>query len=415
MKLTFGNCNDDGNETQIKQVCEDAFGNLAEVAGFKKLYIAVPHANNYTDFAPTKKDKDQLEIYICATPTFHRSREFVTRLEKLKFSGTEYKLEKGQFDRLGADSDLTYEEMTDEFGNLFAMRRNNQLWILQDLFHPTMKADTVHKILRELCLYLDGKRAPFDATGLIVDIMADCNKKDMERLQSEKKTYERRVAEAQDAFTQRLTELADYNRRMDAYKFNDMDLATAMAKRVMKMPLIQKIGKLQGTTQGIQILTKPIMQGPFNYGQWIIKISPDANPAHSVYPAEIAGTATRKVRHPHDQLDEQGKYQMCIGGFDAEIVRTQKSGEWDIALTYYRQFITNYTSSHRFTPLEEYLSAVMGKDEFKAAFDSVLETSAIKPSTHDKISIVTLFGNELTVIGVNKKNGATDRDVIILQ
>jgi hypothetical protein len=415
LKIDFGNVDDDGNGQQIKDLVENAFGKLAAIAEYKQLYVAMPHANDYTKFTPETKNKNRLELYICSTPTLPRSREFAGKLEKLKFSGKEYKLEKGQCDRLAIDIDLTFEEMLDEGGNLFAVRRNNQIWMLQDLFHPTLKEEVTIDILRELCLFLEGKRIPYDASGLIAKIMTDINKAEFEQLQKQAKDYARDIAAKQEAFTNSLRSLETFRKTIDNYRFHDEDLALQMAKRVMKMPMIERIGKLPNRNDGIQILTKDIIQGPFNFGKWIIKISPDMSPSLGIYPAEIIGTPTNKVRHPHDTSETQGQYNMCIGGFNEEIIRSQKNGEWDKALTFYRLFITNYVSAHRFIELEKFLGAIMGKKEFEEAFKEATKNSKIQPETHDRIEIISLYGNELTINGVVKKNGSSDRDVIILQ
>lgn len=414
MKIEFGEINDDGNAESVQQIINDCFVNLKNIKGYETLYVAIPHANNFNVFKPARKSKNRLELYICATPTITRCNEFIGQNNSLKFAGTTYAFEVGQCDVLAYDRKIIYDEMQDDNGTIFAVKYDNQVWVLQDLLHPTFKRDVTINVIRELCKFIEGEAKFYDPTDMIKNAMQKINEDQIRRFEENLAEIRRRVADAQSAFTSRLRELSDFNRERVKLMTDDGTLAEAMTKRIMKMSIIERIGKHAEIRNGIQILTKDIIRGPFNFGKWIISIGPGLDPTFGIEPANMIGSAEEKVKHPHDTSDTQGKCRACIGGFAEEIIRSQETGEWDTTITYYVMWVTNYTSAERLTELEKFLEATMGKKAFNDAYDNLLKKSQINKETHTGVSISSLYGNEMTIIGTRKDNGAVDRDVIIL-
>ena len=402
MKIKFGAINDDGNEAQIQQVVNKAFGDLENIGPFNKLYVAMPHAQEYTKFLPEGKTKDQLEFYIFATPTIAKAREIAGQNKTLKFGSNEYKLEIGQMDKVSAITDLTFDELVDENKNQFAIRKGNKIFVLQDLFHPTLKEDIVVNILQEMALFISNppKAEPKEKLEKVVaEMVLGLSKEELKELENQRKNANKRVLEHQNVYLTSLRESTDIERKIIKFQADPEGPAMEMSKRICGMDVVDK---LITTSYGIQVLTKDICVGPFNFGPWIVDIGKDVNLEHGIKPAEIIGTADRKAKHPHDRADRQGEYRICIGGFGEEIIRSQRFGEWDRTLTYYIHWIINYDGSDG--EISTLLRGVMGDKDFKEALLSIAKPEITEENCKD-IRISSIKGAEIGITGIDKSNG----------
>jgi hypothetical protein len=411
LKIKFGEVNDDGNEAQIKEVVTKAFGELENIGPYDKLYVAMPHANEYTKFLPSGKSKDQLELYIFATPTIAKAKEIAGQNKTLKFGSNEYKLEIGQMDKVSALLDLTFNEMVDDNKNQFAIRKDNKIFVLQDLFHPTLKEDVVVNILQEMALFISNapKSEPKEKLEKIVaEMVLGLSKEELKELEAQRKNADRKVLDNQNIYLLAIQESADIQRKISKFQSDPEGPAMDMAKRFVGMDVIEKLIK---TTFGVQVLTKDICVGPFNFGPWIVDIGNGVNLEHAIKPAEIIGTATVKAKHPHDRTDRQGEYRICVGGFGDEIIRSQKFGEWDRTLTYWIHWIINYDGSDG--EISTLLKGVMGDKEFKEALLKVAAPEITEDICKD-IRISSIKGADVSITGTRKDNGQMVKKEVFL-
>lgn len=380
MQIEYGDVSADISKDRVAAIIDRAFKDII-VGPYGHLYVAIPHAaSDWKKYEPTTPQSGRLEIYLYSAPT-----KFTTSgvgvVEKLMLKGKTFNLLIGQKDRIiPVEYDTTYSEMLDDIGNCVALRKDNRVWIAFDFLHSDKNADTLVAIFDEIIKFVEGRVAyGVDEIGILKTAMLDVNKIELNNLTRELDSRRRNVESYQRSYIQSIADYVKYKKRVDDFDVGDETKITKAAQSILDMDMIARVRQVNGQ---VVVYTKPIMKGPLNWGEWQITLSTSISVERAIRPTRDVG-----VRHPH----EYGSANNCLGDFTGEIATAMQTGEWDKAINLYLLWVTNSQVSSRISPLEDYLIAVMGKDEYHQAIKTLIPDVDIDY----RVGIVHVLGNEI--------------------
>ena len=405
MNIELG-CVNGNKPEEVQPVLNKAFGDLAAIGPYKNLFVSGVHLKSWKDCKPDSSSKAKMEMYVFSSPNDSTSCQFYDKPTSYKFKGKQFTFSQGQADRISfTDSPLVdYDEMADDKGVPIAYRKDNKVWILTDLFHDIKNEGAITGFMTELIKFIEGREHyGIDFVDLIVGASGKIGKEQLDRLKSEASAQESSVASLQEQYGNSLKELVIRNKRLSEYKMLDKANLKIMAQRLLSHKFVSKI--LPYNEDGIIVVTKPITNGPFEYGEWKITIAPSVAVDKAITQLYFCGR-----EHPYQYSDQQ---RVCLGGFLSEIIGDISMGKWDDALNYYILWVTNYSPSTQIHDLIPFLEKTMGTEEFNMVFNKLCAPE-ISPDTHNPIKISSIYGDEMTIIATNKKTKAIEKKVVKL-
>jgi hypothetical protein len=404
LEINLGNLNG-SNASELQPVIEKSFGSLPNIGPYKKMYLAGAHLTPWKDCKPESSSKNTLEMYIFSSPTDVSNCQYYDKSETYLLKGKSYTFTAGQADRITFLEPLTdYDEMADDKGVPLAYRKDNKVWILTDLFHDAKNGETIANFMKEVVKFIEGREHyGIDFVELITGATGKIGKDIYTKLKDEAKSAEANCISYQENYTNALRTMLQANKRLTDYKILDKAECILMAKRLINHRFVAKV--LPYNDDGIVVVTKPITNGPFEYGAWSIIFSQKVELIRSIKQLKFCGEA-----HPYQYSDEN---KVCLGSFLPEIMSDVGMGKWDDALNCYLLWVTNYSPSTQIHGLIPFLKAQMGPEKFQQEFDKLCAPE-ITPTTHHDIAISSIYGYEITIVGTDNKTNAMQKKVVTL-
>ena len=362
---------------------------------FDTVYIAYPHQCYSEDYELSKPKPNTLEIYLYSLPSAVSADS--ARTDRFTFGSDGVSLYSGQQDcvTFSGATPKSYSLIEDAEGRKIALRKENRIWVLNDLYHGSDKESGVEKTAGQVLQYLiDNAINPPSPEELRHRMLETIDKQiksqvsaAKKNIQNQAKNFEAELKTAEARVTQLVEQLSYQNMLLDAMETVKRPQAEDVINHIEHMPYVDTYKFANGN---LTVYTKPISIGPLEYGPWEIQL--------------CAGTPTfihdvkGKQRHPYEYAD--GHY--CMGGFAELYADAILRGEYDKALNLCRLEITNYSTTTKQVSLEEFLSKRMGKN-----FEKILKDVAGQfQEKVDSVQISKINGNEVTYIGlVQKPNG----------
>lgn len=361
---------------------------------YNQIYVAYPHMLFSDDYKPEKSSKKQLEIYMFSLPKVFGSCE-ITRHSSFIFNGEEYFLDAGQKDTLEPQGGIPagYTEVFDETGKRVAIHKDNQLWILSDLFHRVTSGSTVLAtsatssfmgIIQEIISPLSPEEKAKIYQKNITKFIMKSVEKNFQYLNNDLEHKKRNLQAIEKDFIARLKDFQTQTKLVESLELIGEEDALKIVQDILIMPFVESV-ESRGLNEMI-VKTKKIHLGPFNYGKWTI--------TYSIRRDKVIMQNEGKVIHPY--CFGSGEY--CFGGFTDNLYTYINAGQFNNALAIVRMLITNYSISTAMHKIEPYLQSVMGKKKFEDALNSLIKTPEFSAENYF-LKISTIIGNKITVTG----------------
>lgn len=405
MKIKFGEFEEVEEVTKVKEFLTEYFESV-KPDKFESIFLAYPHQCFSDSYQPAKKLPETLEIYVFSLPEELEKAVQINRIEMIDpVGGNLFELYGSQRDtfRINGALPKDFNEVKDTQNIRLAVQRENQLWILFDLFHKfgsdsnikKSNIEAVMNLISETIIHpLSEEEQEARLAKELGKTMMSSVTEQVHRLEAEVKAYEADIKTNESRTSQLLREYNDRQILIEQLSQTKKPNAQDMISKIKNMNLVEKF-YLQGMIPTIE--TKQITLGPFNYGSWTIGLAKN-NPRMK---HECSGS----VPHAYE-YKESGEF--CMGGFQRDYQNAMARGQLDIALSVARIEITNYSITTRMNSIEVYLRKIMGKD-----FDKILEkVRTDKFKTSDNIFISQIYGLEVTFIGTKDGSETGERVVI---
>jgi hypothetical protein len=391
MEIEFGTLEFDREEEtaqqpKLQQILSNYFGKR-KLKNYTSVFLSNPHQALSDDYEPSDVNKSRLEVYFYSAPSIVSAD--VTRLSNISVNGSAIGLQNGQSDSISVKKlPKNFFTITDENGFQLAIALNNKVWILNDLLHNVTEApaseDTMKRILDFVFdTYLDPP-TPEELRKRTLDKMDSIIKNNFNRAKGQLESEVKNATGELQAQETRIGELI----RLLAYKSDMLNIANQrkapkgedILQKIERMPYVKNV---TFRNNNLFVETNPITIGPLEYGVWSIGLEPDSpRYTNPVFP---------KVRHPYQY--SEGNF--CMGGFQNEYVMKVSSGDFDRALTLARLEITNYSTSTKMMPVEDFLKETMGRAKFEKHIESVKEEHFPKA---DGVMISTIIGSKVCYV-----------------
>jgi len=392
IEIKFGEFEEVEKTDEAKASITKAFARVKSDK-YTSIYAAYPHQCYSDEYEPAISDAQTLEVYFYSLPS---------TLTADSMRGNDFELEPGVTTGLySGQRDLVnfaggvptgYTSIEDSRGQRFAIAKDNKIWILYDLYHGLNTEPGVSTIAEVMLNYLvDTHICPPSTAELRTRMIESIDKQikaqvsqSKKNVAAEAKRLESEASEAQRRFIELTEKLSYQNTLLEMCESVKRPQASDIVSHIEKIPYVEK---LKFTGGSLTVYTKEISCGPLKFGKWEIKLVKEL----PVLDHDMKGSE----RHPY----EYGDGHFCLGGFTDLYINAMLRGELDKALSLCRLEITNYSTTTKQVPIEEYLSKRMGK-EFKKHMESVKLQFKTKV---DDVTISKITGNEVTYIGVIRK------------
>ena len=403
LKLVYGEFVNVESVKSLKELIA-AIAEPFAVKTFDSLYVSYPHMEYTNPYHEPERRKDsQLELYLFGVPTdVEQTKSRVTTLtlnaEPIALAGEQ------QICLQPTAVPPSFTPFKDDNGQIYALRRDNQIWVLLDLGHNIVGGASdvpltavLQAVLGELIAPLsqEDKNRIIDAK--LAKTVAGNIEKGYESLKASMTTKQKNFEEYEKAFQTAYKEYIRAKKIIESIVLPNEAECLQVLTKLRSLAFVQSLGL--GKHSFLQVSTKEILLGPLNYGKWNIEFG-ESFPWF--YPQNYA----RESAHPNDHL-EDGNF--CMGGFAKSYIDATQEGDLEKAMVIARYEITNYIPSQCLRPVEPFLAHIMGAKPFEEALQEL--ASKAKPSIDSKkykVQISSVFGTEITLVGSRLSRDSSD-------
>ncbi len=362
----------------------------------------------YTDdgYEPTTKLDSTLEVYVFGVP-----RELglvdVSHRTGISIKGKQLALPSGQGDVIVVDKVPSgFTSFEDDDGILFALRRDNQIWLLADLIHGVQSggSSSLDPFIEILNMVIEGVTpiTPEERRKIYEERLRQyIINKSLESIKYITDNYNvhmNNVKSQERTFQDSLKNMYSWKKMKESAKTLDSKEASQVLNDLYALPFIKDI---TFNSRCIVVTTKPITLGPFDYGCWTFELT-------SNEPRITPEKVDIESRHPYAYSDPG---HFCLGGFNEAYVMATEGCDYVKAVSILKMLITNYMVTTKMSYLEPFLKKTMGTKEYNSALNEVLNLAGLKKSECDKVEISSILGNEVTLVG-SLNSGAAFRKVV---
>ncbi len=404
MKVKFGEFEEVEEPTKVKEFLTAYFEKL-NLKEYESIFIAYPHQCYSEDYESTKSISTQLELYLYSLPK-EISAADPRSINELNFGGVYASFFEGQKDFLFIRGELpsTYKRAIDLNGTIYAIQKDNKVWLLSDLFHQYGVATPVIKenitiVFDQLHDTLLDPPSPEELENRFCEAfsksISSYNDSLKQTALANLKAFEANTKEAEDRIRTNFQKISQERLNLEWLETNKTPDIRPALQRLKKMPLTKSIEFIGKT---IKVSTNPIKMGPFEFGKWNITLKNDV----AAFTHEASGVAL----HPYEY---HGTGNFCMGGWTKSYLESMQKGEIDTALAICKMEIVNYESSTKMNCIEPFLRKIMGPKKFDEHIADVVKENF---KNADSAIIAQINGKEVTYIGTKMGSQTSERAVI---